>query len=81
MEVRNSLTSVFIDAFTQNTYILVVLSDPSIRTSVLSVRVSSLDQLTRPFFVVVVVAGSNRGDRHAGQHQEGHASLREVSVI
>lgn len=34
MEVRNSLTSVFIDAFTQNTYILVVLSDPSIRTAV-----------------------------------------------
>jgi Ras-related GTP-binding protein A/B len=32
MEVRNSQTSVFIDAFTQNTYILVVLSDPSIRT-------------------------------------------------
>jgi Ras-related GTP-binding protein A/B len=34
MEVRNSLTSVFIDAFTQNTYILVVLSDPSIQATV-----------------------------------------------
>ena len=56
MEVRNSLTSVFIDAFTQNTYILVVLSDPSIRTSILSFLVSSLDQLTRPFFFLLSLA-------------------------
>lgn len=46
MEVRNSLTSVFIDAFTQNTYILVVLSDPSIRTAVPSFLVSSFDAHT-----------------------------------
>jgi hypothetical protein len=46
MEVRNSLTSVFIDAFTQNTYILVVLSDPSIRTAVTSFLVSSFDAHT-----------------------------------
>jgi Ras-related GTP-binding protein A/B len=34
MEVRNSQCSVFIDAFTRNTYILVVLSDPSIQAAV-----------------------------------------------
>jgi len=34
MEVRNSQCSVFIDAFTRNTYIMVVLSDPSIQAAV-----------------------------------------------
>jgi Ras-related GTP-binding protein A/B len=34
MEVRNSNCSVFIDTFTSNTYILVVMSDPSIQSAV-----------------------------------------------
>lgn len=31
MEVRNSNFAVFIDVFTPNTYIMVVMSDPTIR--------------------------------------------------
>ena len=31
MEVRNSSFAAFIDVFTTNTYIMVILSDPSIR--------------------------------------------------
>lgn len=31
MEVRNSSFAVFIDVFTTNTYIMVVMSDPTIR--------------------------------------------------
>lgn len=33
MEVRNSKFSAFIDAFTANTYIMVIVSDPSIHTA------------------------------------------------
>ena len=31
MEVRNSSFAAFIDAFTPNTFIMVIISDPSIR--------------------------------------------------
>lgn len=31
MEVRNSNFAAFIDIFTSNTYVMVVMSDPSIR--------------------------------------------------
>lgn len=33
MEVRNSNFAAFIDIFTSNTYVMVVMSDPSIRKS------------------------------------------------
>lgn len=31
MEVRNSNFAAFIDAFTSNTYVMVIMSDPAIR--------------------------------------------------
>ena len=36
MEVRNSNFAAFIDIFTSNTYVMVVMSDPSIRKFILS---------------------------------------------
>lgn len=36
MEVRNSNFAAFIDIFTSNTYVMVVMSDPSIRKFKLS---------------------------------------------
>lgn len=33
MEARNSHFAAFIDLFTENTYMMVIMSDPTIRTS------------------------------------------------
>ena len=35
MEVRNSSFAAFIDVFTSNTYVMVIMSDPSIRKEAL----------------------------------------------
>lgn len=40
MEVRNSNFSAFIDAFTTNTYIMVIMSDPSIQSAATAINIA-----------------------------------------
>ncbi|GMI16425.1 hypothetical protein TrLO_g12314 [Triparma laevis f. longispina] len=41
MEVKNSLFSAFIDAFTENTYIMVIVSDPKIETAATLINIKN----------------------------------------
>ena len=41
MEVKNSLFSAFIDAFTENTYIMVIVSDPQIETAATLINIKN----------------------------------------
>ena len=44
MEVRNSQFAAFIDVFTPNTYVMVIMSDPTIRKL-------PIHHIVHPFFV------------------------------
>jgi len=44
MEVQNSQFGAFIDAFTANTYIMVIVSDPSIKTAATLINIKNAKQ-------------------------------------
>lgn len=71
MEVRNSNFAAFIDVFTSNTYVMVIMSDPSIRewqirpfSAVTVQRESKRSFLNRLFSVLLSICS------HSHQHQE-----------
>ena len=87
MEVRNAHFTAFIDVLTANTYVMVIMSDPTIRT-LASSDVPRPRRADRRSSLQVVGSGGNRGARGGGgggarcriggdadQHQRGAATL------
>jgi hypothetical protein len=72
MEARNSHFAAFIDLFTENTYMMVIMSDPTIRTFCTR---PALSQGLSPILTLAHRAHSTRIDGDAAQHQEREQAL------
>uniref|UniRef100_A0A2M3ZJ39 Putative gtp-binding protein n=1 Tax=Anopheles braziliensis TaxID=58242 RepID=A0A2M3ZJ39_9DIPT len=70
MEVRNSVFAAFIDTFTSNTYVMVVMSDPSIPSEATLINIRN----ARKYFEELENPNSslNTGGSHASSHHLHH---------
>uniref|UniRef100_A0AAG5CTG5 GTP-binding protein n=1 Tax=Anopheles atroparvus TaxID=41427 RepID=A0AAG5CTG5_ANOAO len=74
MEVRNSVFAAFIDTFTSNTYVMVVMSDPSIPSEATLINIRN----ARKYFEELENPNSNLnsssvGSQHASSHHLHHS--------
>ncbi|KFB35525.1 AGAP002991-PA-like protein [Anopheles sinensis] len=74
MEVRNSVFAAFIDTFTSNTYVMVVMSDPSIPSEATLINIRN----ARKYFEELENPNSNLnsssvGNQHASSHHLHHS--------
>uniref|UniRef100_A0A182W036 GTP-binding protein n=1 Tax=Anopheles minimus TaxID=112268 RepID=A0A182W036_9DIPT len=71
MEVRNSVFAAFIDTFTSNTYVMVVMSDPSIPSEATLINIRN----ARKYFEELENPNSSTGGSHVNNHHLHHAAI------
>uniref|UniRef100_A0A182J4M6 GTP-binding protein n=1 Tax=Anopheles atroparvus TaxID=41427 RepID=A0A182J4M6_ANOAO len=77
MEVRNSVFAAFIDTFTSNTYVMVVMSDPSIPSEATLINIRN----ARKYFEELENPNSNLNSSSAGsQHASSHHLHHSVAA-